>query len=41
MGEAGRSIVEREFSDEIVTGKILELYEHMSATEKNRLEEEN
>lgn len=41
MGEAGRSIVEKEFSDEIVTGKILELYEHMSATEKNRLEEEN
>ena len=41
MGEAGRSIVEKEFSDEIVTGKILELYEHMSATGKNRLEEEN
>lgn len=41
MGGAGRSIVEKEFSDEIVTGKILELYEHMSATEKNRLEEEN
>lgn len=41
MGEAGRSIVEKEFSDEIVTGKILELYEQMSATEKNRLEEEN
>ena len=40
MGEAGRSIVEKEFSDEIVTGKILELYEHMSATEKNRLEKE-
>ena len=40
MGEAGRSIVEKEFSDEIVIGKILELYEHMSATEKNRLEEE-
>ena len=34
MGAAGRRIVEREFSDEIVTGKILELYEHMNATEK-------
>ena len=41
MGVAGRRIVKREFSDEIVIGKILELYEHMSATEKNRLEEEN
>ena len=34
MGAAGRRIVEREFSDEIVTGKSLELYEHMNATEK-------
>lgn len=46
MGEAGRSIVEKEFADEIVTGKILELYEHMSAehmsaTQKNRPEEVN
>ena len=41
MGEAGRNIVEKEFSDEIVTGKILELYEHLSATENIRLEEEN
>ena len=34
MGAAGRRIVEREFSDEIVSGEILKLYEHMSATEK-------
>lgn len=34
MGAAGRRIVEREFSDEIVSGKILKLYEHMSATGK-------
>lgn len=34
MGAAGRRIVEREFSDEIVSKKILKLYEHMSATEK-------
>ncbi len=34
MGEAGRRIVEKEFSDEIVTGKFLRLYERMSAEEK-------
>ncbi|MDE0330387.1 MAG: glycosyltransferase family 4 protein [Nitrospinae bacterium] len=34
MGEAGRRIVETEFSDRIVTKKILEIYEHMDATEK-------
>lgn len=34
MGEAGRSIVEKEFSDEIVTEKILKLYERMSETEE-------
>ena len=34
MGAAGRRIVEREFSDEIVSGEILKLYERMSATEK-------
>ena len=36
MGAAGRRIVEREFSDEIVSGEILKLYERMSATEKER-----
>ena len=36
MGEAGRRIVEKEFSDEIVTGKFLRLYERISAEEENR-----
>ncbi|MYA96878.1 MAG: glycosyltransferase family 4 protein [Nitrospinae bacterium] len=36
MGAAGRRIVEREFSDEIVSEEILKLYECMSATEKER-----
>ena len=34
MGEKGREIVEEEFSDGIVTEKILKLYEHMGSTEK-------
>ena len=34
MGEAGRRIVEKEFSDEIVTEKILEIYELMGEIEK-------
>ena len=34
MGEAGRRIVEKEFSDEIVSEAILKLYERMSAAEK-------
>ena len=33
MGEAGRRMVEQEFSDEIVTEKILELYERMGGAE--------
>lgn len=34
MGTAGRKIAKREFSDEIISGKILKLYEHMSTTGK-------
>ena len=34
MGEAGRRVVEKKFSDEIVTKKILQLYRLMSAIEK-------
>ena len=34
MGEAGRRIVEKEFSDEIVSEAILKLYERISAAEK-------
>ena len=34
MGEAGRRIVEKEFSDEIVSETILKLYERISAAEK-------
>ncbi len=34
MGEAGRRIVEKEFSDEIVSENILKLYERISAAEK-------
>ena len=34
MGEAGRRIVEQEFSDEIVTEKILKLYERMGEAQE-------
>ena len=33
MGAAGRRIVEKEFSDEIVSGEILKLYERMDSVE--------